>query len=53
MKCITYKFHRTFKRILAIEYYESGHMVYVSEPVLRRFHDDVAKFVNESTAAGR
>jgi len=30
------------------KYYESGHMVYVSESVLSQFHDDVAKFVKET-----
>ena len=36
---------------ISYQYYESGHMVYVSETVLHRFHDDVAKFVRESTSA--
>jgi carboxypeptidase C (cathepsin A) len=32
------------------KYYESGHMVYVNEGVLRQFHDDVASFVRETEA---
>ena len=34
------------------KYYESGHMVYVNEGVLKRFHDDVAAFV-KGTEAGK
>ncbi len=33
-------------------YYESGHMVYVNENVLHKFHDDVAAFVR-GTESGR
>ncbi len=33
---------------ISYHYYESGHMVYVSESVLSQFHEDVAKFVRES-----
>jgi len=33
---------------ISYRYYESGHMVYVSESVLSQFHDDVAKFVRET-----
>ena len=32
---------------ISYQYYESGHMVYVSEPVLHKFHDDVAKWMRE------
>jgi carboxypeptidase C (cathepsin A) len=34
------------------KYYESGHMVYVNEQVLAKFHDDVAAFV-KSTELGK
>jgi carboxypeptidase C (cathepsin A) len=34
------------------KYYESGHMVYVNEQVLAKFHDDVAAFV-KSTESGK
>lgn len=33
---------------ISYRYYESGHMVYVSESVLSQFHEDVAKFVRET-----
>jgi carboxypeptidase C (cathepsin A) len=32
------------------KYFESGHMVYVSEGVLKQFHNDVAAFVRETEA---
>ena len=38
---------------ITYQYYESGHMIYVSESVLSHFHDDVAKFVRESAAAAK
>ncbi len=37
---------------ISYKYYESGHMVYVNEGVLRKFHDDVAEFVR-GTEAGK
>jgi carboxypeptidase C (cathepsin A) len=36
---------------ISYHYYEAGHMVYVNEQVLKQFHDDVASFVRDSTAA--
>jgi carboxypeptidase C (cathepsin A) len=33
-------------------YYESGHMVYVNDEVLKKFHDDVANFI-EGTESGK
>jgi len=33
---------------ISFKYYESGHMVYLNESVLRQFHDDVAKFVRDT-----
>jgi carboxypeptidase C (cathepsin A) len=33
---------------ISYHYYESGHMVYVNETVLNKFHDDVAKFVRDT-----
>ncbi len=41
---------RELQKNISYQYYESGHMVYVSESVLSRFHEDVAKFVRESVA---
>jgi len=38
---------------VSYSYYESGHMVYVSESVLSKFHEDVARFVRESVGAGK
>ncbi len=37
---------------ISYHYYQSGHMVYVNEGVLKQFHDDVAAFV-KGTEAGR
>ncbi len=37
---------------ISYRYYESGHMVYVNETVLAKFHDDVANFV-KATEAGK
>ena len=35
---------------ISYRYYEAGHMVYVNEQVLSKFHDDVAAFVRETEA---
>jgi carboxypeptidase C (cathepsin A) len=37
---------------ISYKYYESGHMVYVNEGVLKQFHDDVANFVR-GTESGK
>ncbi len=37
---------------ISYHYYEAGHMVYVNEGVLAKFHDDVANFVR-GTEAGK
>jgi carboxypeptidase C (cathepsin A) len=37
---------------ITYKYYESGHMVYVNEGVLKQFHDDLAAFVR-ATESGR
>ncbi|QHN04498.1 peptidase S10 [Granulicella sp. WH15] len=37
---------------ISYKYYQSGHMVYVNENVLKQFHDDVASFVR-STESGK
>ena len=37
---------------ISYKYYESGHMVYVNDSVLARFHDDVANFIR-STQSGK
>jgi carboxypeptidase C (cathepsin A) len=36
---------------ISYRYYEAGHMVYVNEGVLKKFHDDVASFIGSSTQA--
>ena len=33
---------------ISYHYYESGHMVYVNEQVLAKFHDDVAAFIRDT-----
>ena len=33
---------------ISYQYYESGHMVYLSEPVLNKFHEDVVKWMREA-----
>jgi carboxypeptidase C (cathepsin A) len=33
---------------ISYHYYQSGHMVYVNEEVLKQFHDDVAGFVRQT-----
>ena len=33
---------------IRFHHYESGHMVYVKESVLKQFHDDVARFVRDT-----
>jgi carboxypeptidase C (cathepsin A) len=30
------------------QYYEAGHMMYVHEPSLRKFKEDLARFVGET-----
>jgi carboxypeptidase C (cathepsin A) len=37
---------------ISYHYYESGHMVYVNDNVLKQFHDDVAAFI-KGTQAGK
>jgi carboxypeptidase C (cathepsin A) len=37
---------------ISYKYYESGHMVYVNENVLKQFHEDVANFVR-ATESGK
>jgi carboxypeptidase C (cathepsin A) len=36
---------------ISYHYYESGHMVYVNEGVLKQFHDDVAAFIRSTAGA--
>ncbi len=36
---------------ISYHYYESGHMVYVNEGVLKQFHEDVAAFIRETEAS--
>lgn len=33
---------------ISYKYYEAGHMIYVNDGALKRFHDDVAAFVRET-----
>ena len=37
---------------ISYKYYESGHMIYVNDTVLARFHDDVANFIR-TTESGK
>jgi carboxypeptidase C (cathepsin A) len=30
---------------ISYHYYQAGHMIYVNEPILKQFHDDVAAFI--------
>ena len=43
---------QTMQQNISYRYYQSGHMVYVNEGVLRQFHDDVASFIR-STEGGK
>ena len=36
---------------ISYRYYEAGHMVYVNEGVLKKFHDDVASFIRGTAPA--
>ena len=36
---------------ISYRYYEAGHMIYVNEGVLKKFHDDVASFIRGTTPA--
>ena len=36
------------RKNISMDYYESGHMMYIHIPSLKAFKDDLAKFVNES-----
>ena len=36
---------------ISYHYYESGHMVYVNEGVLKHFHDDVAAFIRDTSGS--
>jgi len=36
---------------ISYHFYPAGHMVYVNEEVLHRFHDDVAAFIRSTEAA--
>ena len=37
---------------ISYKYYDAGHMIYVNDGVLKRFHDDVAQFVS-NTESGK
>ena len=43
---------QSLQQNISYKYYESGHMVYVNEGVLKQFHEDVASFVR-ATEAGK
>ena len=36
---------------ISYKYYQAGHMIYVNEPILKQFHDDVAAFIRGTEAA--
>ena len=36
---------------ISYKYYQAGHMIYVNEPILKQFHDDVAAFIKGTEAA--
>ena len=42
---------QTLQQNISYKYYESGHMVYVNESVLKQFHEDVANFVRGTEAS--
>lgn len=33
---------------ISYNYYEAGHMIYVREDILKKFHDDVASFIKST-----
>jgi len=41
---------QSLQQNISYKYYESGHMVYLNEGVLKQFHEDVAKFVRDTEA---
>ncbi len=43
---------RNLQQNIGYKYYESGHMVYVNEAVLKQFHDDLVSFVR-ATETGK
>jgi len=38
---------------ISYRYYEAGHMIYVNDGILKRFHDDVASFVRGTFAGAK
>ena len=34
---------------ISYHYYEAGHMIYVNEPILKQFHNDVAAFITQTS----
>ena len=36
---------------ISYKYYEAGHMIYVNDGILKKFHDDVASFIKGTEAA--
>ncbi len=44
---------RSLEKNIEYRYYESGHMVYVNVPTLKRLHDDVAAFIRRSDGPGK
>jgi carboxypeptidase C (cathepsin A) len=41
---------QSLQKNISYDYFESGHMIYVNQAALDKFHDDVAKFVRETEA---
>jgi len=36
---------------ISYRYYQAGHMIYVNDEILAKFHDDVAAFIKSTEAA--
>jgi carboxypeptidase C (cathepsin A) len=36
---------------ISYRYYQAGHMIYVNDDILGKFHDDVASFIKNTEAA--
>ncbi len=36
---------------ISYHYYEAGHMIYVNEDALKHFHDDVARFIGDTSSS--
>jgi len=43
----------SLEKNIEYRYYESGHMVYVNVPTLKKLHDDVAAFIQGGAGSGK